>query len=63
MVDVRDRWAFITGASRSIGYLTSLFMAKQGCKLILHGRTKEHCEKVLTGEAGPFDVVLFASLC
>ena len=47
MVDVRGRWAFITGASRGIGYLTALFMAKQGCNLILHGRTKEHCEKVL----------------
>ena len=47
MVNVAGRWAFITGASRGIGYLTALFMAKQGCNLILHGRTKEHCEKVL----------------
>lgn len=47
MVNVKGRWAFITGASRGIGYLTALFMAEQGCNLILHGRTKEHCEKVL----------------
>lgn len=47
MVDVRGRWALITGASRGIGYLTAIFMAEQGCNLILHGRTKEHCEKVL----------------
>ena len=47
MVDVKGRWAFITGASRGIGYLTALFMAEQGCNLILHGRTKEHCDKVL----------------
>ncbi len=47
MVDVNGRWAFITGASRGIGYLTAKFMAEQGCNLILHGRTKEHCEKVL----------------
>lgn len=47
MVDVRGRWALITGASRGIGYLTALFMADQGCNLILHGRTLEHCEKVL----------------
>ena len=47
MVDVKGRWGLITGASRGIGYLTALFMAKQGCNLILHGRTKEHCEKVL----------------
>lgn len=47
MVDVKERWAFITGASRGIGYLTALFMAGKGCNLILHGRTKEHCEKVV----------------
>lgn len=47
MVDVKGRWALITGASRGIGYLTALFMAKQGCNLILHSRTKEHCDKVL----------------
>ena len=47
MVNVKGRWALITGASRGIGYLTALFMAEQGCNLILHGRTKEHCEKVL----------------
>ncbi len=47
MVDVKGRWAFITGASRGIGYLTALFMAEKGCNLILHGRTKEHCEKVV----------------
>ena len=47
MVDVKGRWAFITGASRGIGYLTALFMAKQGCNLILHSRTREHCDKVL----------------
>lgn len=47
MVDVKGRWAFITGASRGIGYLTALFMAEKGCNLILHGRTAEHCDKVL----------------
>ncbi len=47
MVDVRGRWALITGASRGIGYLTALFMAKQGCNLILHSRKPEHTWKVL----------------
>jgi short-subunit dehydrogenase len=46
MVDVKGRWALITGASRGIGYLTAKFMAEQGCNLILHGRTLEHTEKV-----------------
>ncbi len=47
MVDVRGRWALITGASRGIGYLTALFMAKQGCNLILHSRKPENTQKVL----------------
>ncbi len=47
MVDVKGRWAFITGAARGIGYGAALFMAKHGCNLILHGRTKAHCDKVL----------------
>ena len=46
MVDVKGRWALITGASRGVGYQTALFMAKQGCNLILHSRGLEHTEKV-----------------
>ncbi len=48
MVDVKGRYAFITGASRGIGYLAALFMAKMGCNLIVQGRTKEHLEKVVS---------------
>lgn len=48
MVDVQEKWAFITGATRGIGYLTAKMMAERGCNLILHGRTLEHCEKVLS---------------
>ena len=46
MVHVKGRWALITGASRGIGYLAALFMAEQGCNLILHGRKKEHVKAV-----------------
>ena len=46
MIDVNGKWALITGASRGIGYLTALFMAKRGCNLILHSRSAEHTEKV-----------------
>ncbi len=52
MVDVKNRWAFITGASRGIGYGAAVFMAKQGCNLVLHGRKKEHLEKVLNEVKG-----------
>ena len=48
MVNVNGRWALITGAARGIGYLTAKLMAEHGCNLILHGRTKEHCNKVLS---------------
>lgn len=47
MVNVKGRWALITGASRGIGYLSAIFMAQQGCNLILHSRKAEHTEKVL----------------
>ena len=47
MVNVKGRWALITGAARGIGYLTAVFMAKQGCNLILHSRDLSHTEKVL----------------
>lgn len=47
MVDVKGKWALITGASRGIGYLSAKMMAERGCNLILHGRTLNHCEKTL----------------
>ena len=47
MVDVKGRWALITGAARGIGRLTAKFMAEQGCNLILHSRKLEHTEEIL----------------
>lgn len=47
MVNVKGKWAFITGAARGIGYLTAQFMAEKGCNLILHSRKKEHNEKIM----------------
>ena len=48
MYQVKGRWALITGAARGIGYLTALFMAKQGCNLILHSRNLSHTEKAVS---------------
>lgn len=48
MINVKGKWAFITGASRGIGYLSALFMADQGCNLVLHSRNALHCERVLS---------------
>jgi len=47
MVSVEGKWALISGASRGIGYLTALFMAEQGCNLVLHSRSLEHTKKVM----------------
>jgi len=48
MIDVKGKWALITGASRGIGYLSAKFMAERGCNLILHSRTIENCENILS---------------
>lgn len=47
MVNVKGKWALITGASRGIGYLCAIFMAKQGCNLVLHSRNAGHCQHVV----------------
>lgn len=47
MVNVKGKWAFITGASRGLGYHAAIFMAQNGCNLVLHSRNAAHCEKVL----------------
>lgn len=47
MVNITGKWTLITGATRGIGYLTALFMAKQGSNLILQSRNKAHTGKVL----------------
>lgn len=48
MINLNGKWALITGAARGIGFLAAKAMAEQGVNLILHGRTPEHCEKVLS---------------
>ncbi|MCM1228233.1 MAG: SDR family oxidoreductase [Clostridium sp.] len=59
MIDLKGRWVFITGAARGIGYLTAKFMAQKGCNLILHGRTAEHCGKIMN-EVKAFGVEAYA---
>ena len=47
MVDVKGKWALITGASRGLGRLCAVAMAEQSCNLVLHSRKAEHCRAVL----------------
>lgn len=42
MVNVKGRWALVTGASRGIGRLAATFLAEQGCNIIALARTLEH---------------------
>ena len=46
MLNVKGRWALVTGAARGIGYGAAVFMAKQGCNLVLQARKAEHLQKV-----------------
>lgn len=47
MIDLKDKWVLITGASRGIGRLSAKFMAEQGCNLILHSRSLEGTKSIL----------------
>lgn len=47
MVDVRGKWALVTGASRGIGRLVAKFLAAQGCNIIAQGRKKEHSAQLV----------------
>lgn len=46
MFDVKNKWCLITGASRGIGKLIALQMAKYGANLILHSRNLEHTSEL-----------------
>ena len=47
MINIKGKWALVTGASRGIGFGAATVLAKHGCNLIVQGRSKEHLEKIL----------------
>lgn len=47
MVDVSNKWALITGASRGIGLRVAKALAEKRCKLILHSRKLESTQDLL----------------
>jgi short-subunit dehydrogenase len=47
MIKLNGKNAFITGSSRGIGQQIAQGLAKLGCNIIVHGRTKESCSKTL----------------
>ena len=61
MVDPKGRWVFVTGASRGLGRLCALYMAKAGANLILQARTVKGLEAVADeAEAMGAEVKVFA---
>jgi len=46
MIDIKNRWALVTGSSRGIGLRVARALAKKGCKLILHSRKLEGTKKL-----------------
>lgn len=59
MLDLTGKWALLTGATRGIGYLSAIELAKKGCNLILQSRTLENSEKV-AGEVRALGVEAYA---
>ena len=47
MIDIKGKNALVTGSSRGIGQQIVEGLAKLGCNVIVHGRTKESCTKTL----------------
>ena len=47
MLQVKGKWALITGASRGIGYQIAMFMAAKGCNLVLHSRSVDNTQALL----------------
>ena len=41
-IDVRGKWAFVTGASRGVGRQVAAGLADLGCNVLLHSRDRDH---------------------
>lgn len=46
MINIKGKWALVTGASRGIGALAAEALAREGCNLILHSRKPEHTKEI-----------------
>ncbi len=46
MIDIRNRWILVTGASRGLGRLIAVELADKGCNLILQSRNKDNTSDI-----------------
>lgn len=46
MINIKNKWALVTGASRGIGYEIVKFLAGHGCHIILHSRKLESTKEL-----------------
>ncbi|MGT2666350.1 SDR family NAD(P)-dependent oxidoreductase [Streptococcus rifensis] len=59
MMDIKGKWALVTGASRGIGREMALALAKEGANLVVHSRELQHTES-LVAEIAALGVEVFA---
>lgn len=52
-MQIKGKWALVTGASRGVGKEIASALAKQGCNLILQARQAKNCEAVINEIANP----------
>jgi Short-chain dehydrogenases of various substrate specificities len=50
-IDIREKWALVTGSSRGIGREIARGLAAKGCNLVLHSRLRDHTAS-LAGDLG-----------
>lgn len=47
MVDISNKWALVTGASRGVGLRIARALAEKGCKIIIHSRKLESTRELV----------------
>ena len=60
-IDLRGKWALVTGASRGIGREVARGLCAKGCNLVLHSRTHEHNARLAAELGGMVKVAVAAA--
>jgi NAD(P)-dependent dehydrogenase (short-subunit alcohol dehydrogenase family) len=60
-IDLRGKWALVTGASRGIGREIARGLAAKGCALVLHARKCEHLAELEPELGGAVKIVVVAA--